>query len=186
LEERRLIHSEQIVLFPLENTSFLKYWCVKADMEYEDSEGHWIGDLKTTSGYGAATARYYRSSFQTKTYYHVLKTLKPSIRGTKIYVVTKQKVRCEVESVDLTKHDQYQAALFMRAALEEIERAEKERHFPREGTACENIFGGLCPYLPLCMDPRVYNNPKYVEELVNDWFAQRDPDEHLELDKCTS
>ena len=185
--DRDLLGCEKSVLLPLAdykdftNPHFTS-WVAKADFVFEDSEGLWVGDLKTTSSYGAATAKYYHSSFQTKTYFHVLSQLMTKLRGTKIFVATKKAVRTEVETILINDRDHHQAALFMKEAIAEMSHAIDRDCFPRQCTKCVTAFGQECPYLPLCMEPKA-NSKAYVDDLVANWFVKRDPDEHLELGK---
>jgi hypothetical protein len=184
---KTLLGSEKSVMYNLQSRKstlnpFFNSWVSKADFVFSDDEGTWVGDLKTTSAYGASTAKYYHSSFQTKTYFHVLKSHMGNLRGTKIFVATKKAVRCEVETILINDRDHHQAELFMQEAVSAISHCEERRVFPRSCTACVTAFGQECPYLPLCMEPKA-TSKAYVDDVMANWFSKRDPDEHLELDK---
>lgn len=176
-----ILSTEQAVKYPLTNyTTDFTDWVVKADFIYEDSEGVWVGDIKTTSGYGPATAKYYHDSPQTKSYFWILQQLMPNLRGTKIFVVTKQKVRCEVETILLSEADKYQAQMFVEEAVNAFTQAEAIQQFPRYMTACINSYGQECPYAPLCINP--IKSEAYLEDLVENWYRISNPDGHLELE----
>lgn len=196
---RKLLSVEQTVKFPISHLSdFFTHWCVKADMVFEDDEGRWIGDLKTTSAYGPSVAKYYHTAPQTKAYFWILQQLMPDLRGTKIFVVTKKAVRCEVETVLLTDQDKHQAELFVTEAVKEItehearsrgliehidgstEEASDPTRFPRRMTRCLDYFGKECPYIPICIEK--IKSQEYLNEVLSNWYKIESPDEHLELE----
>ena len=185
---KTLLSTEYSVQMPLTElgitSKYFTHWVAKADFVFEDMEGVWVGDLKTTSGYGPATAKYYHSSPQTKSYFHILKKRMPKLRGTKIFVVTKQKVRCEVEPILMTDTDHFQAQLFIEESVRHIDQLEDDMakgQFPsRFMTSCVNHFGSECPYIPLCINPMKDN--EYAHDLINNWYGFESPDKHLELD----
>lgn len=165
------------------NSRFFDNWVAKADFIFQDLEGHWVGDLKTTSGYGAATATYYHQSPQTKTYFYILQSKMPNLRGTKIFPVTKQKIRCECETILITEQDKDQANLFITEAIQAIDEAEANfqagKMFHRCMTSCVNSFGQSCPYIPICLTTSM--TEAYFNDLVENWYSISSPDEHLEL-----
>lgn len=191
---KRVLSTEASVKFDLSGLSWkFTHWVVKADFVFEDEEGTWVGDLKTTSGYGPAVAKFYHSAPQTKTYFRILEEelLKQGIQvlGTKIFVLTKTKVpRCEIEEIRVTQQDKDQADLFIKEACDHLETKElmfsvgsHPEVFSRFMTGCINQFGHDCPYIPICI-----NNIKsqaYLDDLISNWYVDADPDEHLELEK---
>jgi hypothetical protein len=177
-------YSVQVPLADLGVTSkYFTHWVVKADFIYKDMEGVWVGDLKSTSGYGPATAKYYHLSPQTKTYFHLLKRYMPALIGTKIWVVTKQKVRCEIEKILINEDDHFQAQTFIEEAVRYNERIQDdflEGKFPtRCMTSCVNSYGQECPYIPICIHKLKSN--EYALDLINNWYKIESPDKHLEL-----
>lgn len=154
-------------------------WCIKIDFLFEDGEGIWAGDLKTTSSYGASTAKYYHSSPQTKTYFYWAQQKMPNLRGTKIFVVTKKAVRCEVETIHLTDRDKYEAELFVGEAIKQIDNIEETKQYSRCMTSCINFMGQECPFIPLCIKP--ITSQQYLDDLLHNWYKIEDPDDHLEL-----
>jgi hypothetical protein len=181
-QDRLLLEVEKTILHPLAGYTHFENWAVKADMVFEDHEGLWVGDLKTTSGYGAATAKYYHNSLQTKTFGYVNKLRYPELRGTKIFVVTKKAIRCEVETIILNDRDYEQAATHMHEAASKIDEAVSLNTFHRSCTSCINFMGRECPYIAICMEPKARMNPTYIEDLMTNWYADMNPDDHLELD----
>lgn len=180
-KSREILTTEKSVQYDISHLSpFFKTWVVKADFIFQDDEGLWVGDLKTTAGYGPAVAKYYHSSPQTKTYFWILQQVMPNLRGTKIFVSTKQKVRTEVETILLTDADKYEAELFIGEALRAIDTCEQTAHFPRSMTNCVNSYGQECPYRPLCTQP--IKSQAYLDELINNWYRIESPDLHLELE----
>lgn len=181
---RRVISVEESVLFPIDGFTHFDTWVVKPDAVYEEEDGSkWCMDLKTTSGYGAATAKYYHQSLQTKTFFHVQHELDQTLAGTKIFVATKTKdPRVEVEEIVLNSLDHHQAKTHMQEAATAIDRAVTDYTFPRNCQSCVNFQGKECPYIPLCMDHRVGHGNAHQEDLLANWFKTADPDEHLELE----
>ena len=186
---KTILGVEKTVQYDISHLSrFFKTWCIKCDFVFEDEEGLWVGDLKTTSGYGASTAKYYHSSPQTKTYFTIAQKKMPNLRGTKIFVVTKQKIRCEVEPIYITERDVYEADLFIGEAVEALERLEthaaREKGMPfafaRHMTHCLNFLGQECPYIPLCI--KQVTSKQYLEDLLQNWYEVSSPDDHLELE----
>jgi hypothetical protein len=183
----KAIHAtERAVKHPITSKHFT-FWVVKADQELEFEDGLWTGDLKTTSGYGPAVAKYYHSAPQTKTYFRVLQMEKPELKGTKIFVVTKTKVpRCEVETICLTEADKVQAQLFMDEAIKKLDLLEDRFQeigasaFSRSMTSCiDQRTGRECPFIPICINQ--VKSQAYIDELLNTWYINADPDDHLEL-----
>lgn len=180
----QILGVEKTVKYPIVSPYFTD-WCIKIDFLFQDMEGVWAGDLKTTSGYGPATARYYHSSPQTKTYFHIAKKLMPNLRGTKIFVVTKQKVRCEIETILLNNADHYEAELFMEESIKHLNSIETEYKmyqtpFQRHMSHCINFLGQECPYIPICVKP--ITSQSYLDDLLHNWYTISNPDDHLELD----
>lgn len=175
-----VLSTESSVKFDVSNKSlYFDNWVAKADFIFQDLDGHWVGDLKTTSGYGAATAAYYHQSPQTKTYFYILQSKMPNLKGTKIFPVTKQKVRCECETILITQQDKDQAEMFIDEAVNAITQAEETQQFPRSMTACINSFGQSCPYIPICLNKTM--TEEYLNDLIDNWYTISSPDEHLEL-----
>ena len=187
---KQVLGTEKSVKYDIRHLSpFFTDWVVKADFLFEDQDGVWVGDLKTTSGYGTQTAKYYHSSPQTKTYFYILQKMMPNLMGTKIFVLTKQKVRCEVETILLTEADKYEAELFIEEAVKSIDHVEwladpqiaKEcEPFPRSMTSCINHFGQECPYIPICIQP--IKSQAYLDDVLANWYRVESPDLHLELE----
>lgn len=183
---RNILGVEKTVQYDISKmSSFFKTWCIKCDFVFEDYEGLWVGDLKTTSGYGASTAKYYHSSPQTKTYFYIAQKMMPNLRGTKIFVVTKQKVRCEVEPIYITERDMWEAELFISESVEAMERLETKSKgfqigYARHMTHCLNFLGQECPYIPICI--KQISSQQYLEDLLANWYEFSSPDDHLELD----
>lgn len=181
---KSILGVEKTVLYPIQHLSnVFTHWCIKKDFLFEDEEGIWVGDLKTTSGYGASTAKYYHASPQTKTYFYIAQQMMPNLRGTKIFVVTKQKIRCEIETIYLTDADKYEAELFIKEALRGVDAFEErlKNNIPplRQMSHCLNFLGQECPYIPLCA--KAINSERYVKDLLDNWFEESNPDDHLEL-----
>lgn len=183
---QKIITTEQSYLFPVPSSVF-KHWVVKPDFIYIDQEGLWVGDLKTTQGYGAATAKFYHSAPQTKTYFYFMREYLEELTGlkllgTKIFISTKQKCRTEVEEIRLTTTDMYQAELFVREALTAMSEAERElpyKSFQRNMTKCTSLIEGECPYIPICTQK--ITNEAYLQDVLTNWYIQETPDKHLEL-----
>lgn len=182
---KTILGVEKTVQYDISHLSnFFKTWCIKCDFVFEDEEGLWVGDLKTTSGYGASTAKFYHSSPQTKTYFTIAQRMMPNLRGTKIFVVTKQKIRCEVEPIYITEKDVYEADLFISNAIKSLDRLEeslRQGNEPdRHMTHCLNFLGQECPCIPICIKP--ITSEQYLEDLLSNWYEVSNPDDHLELE----
>jgi len=186
---RRVNHTERAVKHNLADlSSRFTDWVVKADFELEfELDGEWVGDLKTTSGYGPAVAKYYHNAPQTKTYFKILQDEKPSLKGTKIFIVTKTKQpRCELETILVTESDKVQAQLFIEQACSKLDTLEARFQqigsaaFTRSMTNCiDQLTGRECPYIPICINQ--IKSQAYLDELLNTWYLNSDPDDHLEL-----
>ena len=179
---RTILAIEETMKHPLPPNPYFTHWTVKADQVFEDSEGVWNGDIKTTSGYGPSTAKQYHDSLQTKTYGRAIKEVYPDLRGAKIFVCTKKAVRCVEETIPFADDDFYAAELHMKAAFEDAIRMEETRDFPRRCTSCVNTYGHKCEFYPICME-RAATNMAYVQDIIKNWYTQSNPDEHLELGK---
>lgn len=178
---KQILGVEKTVLYPIDHLSkFFTHWCIKKDFLFEDEEGIWVGDLKTTSGYGASTAKYYHNSPQTKTYFYIAQKMMPNLRGTKIFVVTKQKVRCEVETIHITEQDKWEAELFINEAIKYLDELETRKVYHKQMSHCLNFLGQECPYIPICT--RQITSEAYLNDLLANWFEISSPDDHLELE----
>ena len=173
------LHVENTALIPTKRTDIFKYWSVKADHLGLYKGQLWNGEIKTTSGYGAATAAFYHNSMQTLHYFHYTKTAHPEVRGTKLFVVVraKREPRVVVENILITKDQMLQAELFRDNALSFAEKCEKENYFPRFMTKCHTIKEGECAFKPICF----VKNEKYRDKWIPELYDIKSPDEHLGL-----
>lgn len=153
---------------------FYKAFIIKPDIIFKDDEGTWIGDWKTTSGYGAATARYYHEALQTKVYYYGAKIHYPDLKGTKIFVCTKKAPRCEVETIYQSEQGLKEAEDYLKCINFELTSVNHHGTFPKHHTSCINHFGNECPYVPICL-----KNQDFTELLNLGYFQRKSPDSHL-------
>lgn len=175
----RFIDVEQTALIPISTSPFFKDWTTKSDHIGIYKGSVWNGELKTTSGYGAATASYYHNSMQTLHYFHYVKSVHPEVRGTKLFVVVraKKEPRVAVEDIILTKDQMTQAELFRNHALAFADRVESEGFFPRFMTKCHTVKEGECAFKPICF----VKNEEYRDRWIPELYDVRSPDEHLGL-----
>ena len=193
-KKRTILSSEHSLALPpeymLTRFDYPHPWYGKADFIFEDEDGIWNGDVKTTSGYGASTSAFYHKSLQTCTYFYINKVHMPEIKGTKIFTLTKTKdPKVFEETILLTKKDMSTAEQFISYTVQKVkslpevtEAAEinPTKVFPQNMFNCYPFRGRECPYTPLCRAPEAANND-YFYGTVNSWFCLRDPEEHLEL-----
>lgn len=170
---------EKTSLIPIEGSDFFSFWSIKADHVGMYKGELWNGELKTTSGYGNATALFYHNSMQTLHYFHYIKTVYPEVRGTKLFVVVraKREPRVIVENILITKDQIAQAELFRKNALAFAERCERENFFPRFMTKCHTVKEGECPFKNICF----VKNESYRDKWISELFEIKSPDEHLGL-----
>lgn len=180
----KIIEQEIPKVVPIEG-EFFKGWVVKPDRIAEFSDGLWLCEYKTTSGYGASTAAYYHNSLQTLTYFYNTKKFFPDAKGTKLFIMTKKgKTKADsdrviVEPIMLSSEDMYRAQSFMQYAIAFAEHIESTHAFYKFQTRCHPFTGGECPYFPLCF---TRGKEAYIKEVKELLFSVRDPDEHLELE----
>lgn len=164
-------------------------WVIKPDLivKLEDSS-IWIVDYKTTAGYGAATANYYHTSFQTLTYHTVgdaiFRDIGYPLAGTKIIVLTKQGAkkadddRVIIEDIIPTQKDRARAEEFMSHACSFLSIIDED--FKENGanfkfmTNCISPYG-TCTYYPICFE----TNQAYIDEVTSMLFKKVDPNAHL-------
>jgi len=181
----KMIEQEKAKMLPLDG-EFFHNWVVKPDRISEYPDGIWLNEYKTTSGYGSSTAAYYHNSLQTLTYFYITQTFYPEARGTKLFIMTKKGAskkdedRVIVEAIQLSEEDKYRAQSFIKYAHAFAEHIESSRSFYKFQTRCHPFTGGECPYFPLCF---TRGKKEYLDEIKQMLFINRDPDEHLELDK---
>lgn len=175
----RIYEVEHTALIPIEGNKFFRHWSVKCDLVAEFGNQLWNGELKTTGGYGAATAAFYHNSMQTLHYFHYIKDTYPGVRGTKLFVCVRAKKspRVEVEDILVTKDQIRQAELFRKNALDFATLVETNEFYPRFMTKCHTVKEGECAYRPICFVENIEYRAKWIEEL----YTYANPDEHLGL-----
>lgn len=163
-------------------------WYIKADLTFIETMSAWIGEYKTTSGYGPATAAFYHNSPQTFVYQRVAKHHIPELIGTKFFILTKTKEpRCEIESVYIVSDKTKIAEIMMDDTISFVEKIENDGAYERQGTQCKTLRSE-CEYLPLCYvwDP-ILNTPEkgvshlYTKEVLQ-MYTHKDPDDHLGIE----
>lgn len=181
-EEEKLeefIQIETTGMIPIEDSEYFSFWTVKSDHIGRYRGAIWNGELKTTSGYGAATAAFYHNSMQTLHYFHYVKNLYPTVRGTKLFVCVraKKEPRVVVEDILISKAQIKQAELFRLNALSYVEELEDKQVFPRFMTKCHTVKEGECQFKPICFA----ENEEYRDRWIKELYEERSPDEHLGL-----
>lgn len=180
IDVKKIITIEHSIQYPISHLTegIFTNWVIKPDFIFETNTGQWVADHKTTSGYGAATSKYYHDSPQTSSYFYIVNDRYPETIGTKIFVNTTKNPRCFEETILSSRQKKLEAELFIRETCEAMSHAENEQRFPRNMTKCVSVQGGECPYAPICLTGK---NEQYISQLVNEWYVIKNPDDHLEL-----
>lgn len=182
IRDFQLFQTEESVKIPTISPYFTN-WVVKCDFVHSENNELWNDDIKTTSTTGPAIAQYYHNSMQTLTYLRGMHVKQPEIVGTKMWILTKKKPRCEIEDIRVTKEKLTRAEIFMEEAVSFANSIEKKilagDPIPKFLLSCHSYIGNQeCPYLPLCFQA---NSERQRELLIQDWYVQKDPDDHLSL-----
>jgi hypothetical protein len=180
--------TEQTYGIELPGPYFYK-WYVKPDSHFLDKDNKiWLGEYKTTSGYGAATARFYHSSPQTLTYFFIeklrLAQLGKKIEGTLLFVLVnaKKEQTALKEIILLTKDDEKIAKLFIESFHKYAEQVEHEKIYHRIMTKCHPYRGSACEFLLIChASENLLNLTDYQDRVIQELYQDKDPNEHLGL-----
>lgn len=144
---------------------------IKPDGVVETDDGIFLLELKTTGGWGASMASHMYASLQMQTYLYLGQKFYPDLRGMLVLVFTKRNTRLVEEPIALTQDVLRRGEDFWYYTFEYYN--EMAHFWPKNPTACSPLTGRECLYYPICW----YNLPP--QEICE----QRDPDEHLELDR---
>jgi hypothetical protein len=178
--ELEILDAEESYYMPMPGPVFTR-WYIKPDSHLrEKSTGNlWVGEYKTTSGYGAATARFYHTSPQTVTYFFIEHERVPKVKGTYLFILNHSKKKQEVfpEKVLLTKEDAERAKMFIKTMHQYAEKVEKDHVFPRIMTKCHPYRGSECEFLKICF----LEEGDYKNELLQSLYEFKDPKAHLGL-----
>lgn len=183
-KKRTFFSAESSVKYPL-NLNFFKSWIVKADIVFEEDGKVYVGDIKTTSGYGAATASYYLNSPQTLINNLLLRELMPNIYGTKIFIISKNKKTdplCFEEEVLLSSSDLKKARWIFENLVKHCDSIEEHKTYCQNPLHCKPFRGSECPYIPICefliLNPIEVDNIPFLKE----WYeTERDPEDYLNI-----
>lgn len=156
-------------------------WLGEADMLIPLKDGQlWLGEVKTTSGYGPSTQRYFMDDPQVWSYLWALLKKEPSLKGFILFVLTKTKdPKLHVEWVPLRKTKLLQVERYIYDTLKLYMFYKDANYWPQNRGACVKLWGE-CEYYILCEYPET---SKEYEELCSQSFIQEDPFAHLERRK---
>jgi hypothetical protein len=181
--KRTFLSAESSVLYPLEG--YFKNWVIKADIVFEEDGKIYVGDVKTTSGYGAATASFYLNSPQTLINNLLLREVIPNVSGTKIFIISKNKKAdplCFEEEVLLTSTDLKKAEWIFKNLVKHCNNIEEGGTHYQNPLHCKPFRGSECPYVPICEFLNL--NPIDIEDIpfLKEWYeTERDPEDYLNI-----
>lgn len=190
LQDRNILETEKILTYPLHNIKNTEwplepiYWKAKLDLiEQDPTEGIWVGEIKTTSGYSPSTLlKVYHKSIQPWLYLFCASMLGFKARGVRMFIVTKPSKEhpfpVYVEDIPTTPQNFKSAETFIYEVVDYITLLETRKTFYRNRTACAGPFGDECPFILLC-DPKVKEDSAYFNDLIKNLYLVRDPEEHL-------
>jgi len=176
-----VVGTEQLYSFSPLNLMREEYvWYSKVDILLKKDKELWIGETKTTSGYGPSLQTLFHRDLQTAVYaLTYMKQTNEKPEGVVAFILTKTKIpNLYVEEIPLSLERLTLAEKFVKEACSFLAFIMHNNFFVRNLTNCFS-WGKECIYTPLCysLSPK----KEYEEEVKNSWYIQKDPDEHLFL-----
>ena len=187
---RHIVAIEKVISF------FTPNWIWKGRVDHieeDDDGGLWLGEVKTTSSYSSTLQRLYHKGVQPWTYVWLLTKMFPNtpIKGIRMYISSKKvKPRfsldrnpsqdpnlgynCVVEEIPSYPQALQAAEKFIFDSVKFVMNLDLNL---QNRSMCQTFFGE-CPYVLLCA-PKVEPKSSYFEELLEQFFIKRDPEDHL-------
>ncbi len=155
-------------------------WTGEADLLFEIEGELWLGEIKTTSGYGSSIARLYMEEPQVWSYLYFLRKKYPELKG--FYLLALPKVKEPIlhpERVLLQKWKLDQIEGYIDSTIKMYTFFHEEDFWPQNLNACFKYWGE-CPYFILCQYPQ---SSEEYQDLILQSFDKVDPLDHLKRRK---